>query len=37
VIAWLLTGLARDEWIAFGACVAAASLVYLMARKREAA
>ena len=36
VIAWLLTGLARDEWLAFGACVAAASLIYLVARKRQA-
>ena len=29
VILWLLTGLTRDEWIGFGACVAAASAVYL--------
>jgi basic amino acid/polyamine antiporter, APA family len=35
VILWLLTGLTRDEWLGFGACVAAASLVYLLARGRE--
>jgi len=29
VIAWLLTGLTIDEWIAFGACIAVATLVYL--------
>ena len=28
VILWLLTGLTRDEWIGFGACIAAGSLVY---------
>ncbi len=28
VIAWVLTGLTRDEWIAFIACLTAASLVY---------
>jgi len=28
VIAWLLTGLALDEWLAFGACLVVASLVY---------
>lgn len=27
VIIWLLTGLTRDEWIAFGACLAAGTLV----------
>ena len=32
VIAWLLTGLTRDEWLAFGACLIAASLVYLATR-----
>jgi len=32
VILWLLTGLTRREWIGFGACVAAASAVYLVAR-----
>ena len=35
VILWLLTGLTRDEWIGFGACVAAASVVYLIARARR--
>jgi amino acid transporter len=29
VIAWLLSGLAIDEWLGFGACVAIASLVYV--------
>lgn len=33
VILWLLTGLARDEWIAFGACVAVGSVLYLVARR----
>ncbi len=28
VILWLLTGLTQGEWLGFGACVAAASLVY---------
>jgi amino acid transporter len=32
VIVWLLTGVTRTEWIAFGGCVAAASLVYVLAR-----
>jgi hypothetical protein len=32
VIIWLLTGLARDEWLAFGACVVAASLLYVVMR-----
>ena len=32
VILWLLTGLTCDEWLGFGACVATASLVYLLAR-----
>jgi basic amino acid/polyamine antiporter, APA family len=35
VILWLLTGLTRSEWIAFGGCVAAASVVYLVARARK--
>jgi basic amino acid/polyamine antiporter, APA family len=35
VILWLLTGLTRNEWIGFGACVAAASLVYALARPRS--
>ncbi|HUR20156.1 MAG TPA: amino acid permease [Vicinamibacterales bacterium] len=34
VIAWLLTGLARQEWIAFGVCVAIGSLAYLARSKR---
>lgn len=29
VIGWLLTGLARNEWIAFGACVALGSVIYV--------
>ena len=29
VIAWLLTGLTCDEWLAFAACLVAASPVYL--------
>jgi amino acid transporter len=33
VIAWLLTGLARPEWIAFGVCVAIGSVVYLFRSK----
>jgi basic amino acid/polyamine antiporter, APA family len=32
VILWLLTGLARDEWIGFAAVVAGGSLVYMMTR-----
>lgn len=36
VIVWLLTGLTRDEWLAFGACLAAASLVYVITRGRRA-
>ena len=36
VIAWLLTGLTLAEWIAFGACVAAASLLYLVKRPAAA-
>lgn len=35
VIAWVLTGLTRDEWIGFGVCVAAASLAYAIARSRR--
>jgi amino acid transporter len=34
VIAWLLTGLARAEWLGFGVCVAAASAAYLATRRR---
>jgi APA family basic amino acid/polyamine antiporter len=29
VIAWLLTGLTIDEWIAFGACLVVATIAYL--------
>ena len=32
VIAWLLTGLRIDEWYAFGACVAAAAIIYVVRR-----
>jgi basic amino acid/polyamine antiporter, APA family len=32
VIAWLLTGVTRGEWLAFGLCVAAATAVYVAAR-----
>jgi amino acid transporter len=32
VIVWLLTGLTGGEWLAFGACVAGASLVYISTR-----
>ncbi|MEZ5294058.1 MAG: amino acid permease [Vicinamibacterales bacterium] len=35
VILWLLTGLAANEWLGFGACVAAASIVYAAARGRR--
>ena len=30
VIAWLLSGLTIDEWLGFGACIAVASLVYVL-------
>lgn len=33
VIVWLLTGLTRDEWIAFVACLAVATPIYLVTRK----
>lgn len=33
VILWLLTGLATNEWIAFGGAVALGSVVYLLARR----
>ena len=29
VIAWLLTGVTIDEWLAFGACLVVASIVYV--------
>jgi APA family basic amino acid/polyamine antiporter len=32
VIAWLLTGLTRDEWLGFGGCLALASLAYFLTR-----
>jgi APA family basic amino acid/polyamine antiporter len=32
VIAWLLTGMTIGEWKAFGACVAVASIIYLVRR-----
>ena len=37
VIAWLLTGLAVDEWLAFGGCIVIASIVYLIRRSAVAA
>lgn len=37
VIAWLLTGLTASEWLAFGVCFVAGSLVYLAARRRTTA
>ena len=33
VIIWLLTGLTRDEWLGFVACIAAASVTYLVVRR----
>ena len=33
VIAWLLTGLTRNEWLAFGAGIIAASLLYVATRR----
>lgn len=32
VIAWLLTGLTAEEWLAFGACILIASIVYVARR-----
>lgn len=37
VIAWLLTGVTRWEWVAFGVCVAVATVVYIAATGRRAA
>ena len=37
VIVWLLTGLTRDEWLGFGACVLVSSLLYVATRSRRAA
>ena len=33
VIIWLLTGLTRDEWLGFVACIATASITYLVVRR----
>jgi APA family basic amino acid/polyamine antiporter len=33
VIVWLLTGLTRDEWIAFVACLAVVTPIYLLTKK----
>ncbi len=35
VIAWLLTGVTRGEWLAFGVCVAAATAIYAAAGRRR--
>ena len=35
VIAWLLTGLTRGEWLAMGVCVAGASLLYALTASRR--
>jgi amino acid transporter len=37
VIVWLLTGLTRNEWMGFGACLVAGTLVYLATRARREA
>ena len=37
VIAWLLTGLTRNEWLAFATGIVAASLLYLATRRHRAA
>lgn len=37
VIVWLLTGLTREEWLGFGACLAAGSFVYFLTRRRRLA
>lgn len=37
VIVWLLTGLTGAEWVAFGACVLAGTIIYLLAPGRGAA
>jgi amino acid transporter len=36
VIAWLLTGLTRNEWLGFAGCLAVATLIYVAARNRSA-
>jgi len=35
VIAWLLTGLTRGEWLAFGSCLAIGTLAYFATRARR--
>ncbi len=35
VIIWLLTGLTRDEWLGFGACVVGASVVFAVTSKNR--
>jgi amino acid transporter len=35
VIVWLFTGMTRSEWLAFGACLAAASATYLIKRAAQ--
>ena len=35
VIVWLLTGLTRDEWIAFVACLVIATPLYLLTKKQR--
>ena len=35
VIVWLLTGLTRGEWLAFGVCLTAGTLVYLGTSERR--
>lgn len=37
VIFWLLTGLTRGEWVAFGACLAAGTVLYVVARGQRGA
>jgi amino acid transporter len=35
VIAWLLSGMTRGEWMAFGICLAVGAMVYLAASRRR--
>jgi basic amino acid/polyamine antiporter, APA family len=35
VILWLFTGVTRNEWFAFGGCIAVATLIYFAARTRR--
>lgn len=37
VIAWLLTGLTGNEWMAFGACILVASLIFVLRQSAVAA